>query len=235
MHRLWSRFTTSTTGAPTSLTSLTWGLLFQVADLHRGCPAPPVRKVGMGGNQPYSQVRVPFNGLSRCTFRRMSRVSGHTVLQISSSFLAPWLLPVCGQHLCWFQGPITHGASWRLIHLYMLFLMPKSQVSPPLAVQEIPFFFTLQNSSHVVSYVILKAAYGEVSAATHSKSHRCLRLWLMPPSHQQKLQWLKLLRYVPLLLPPCKTRGTNQVLLPFSLCFMLLSAINLPFYDPQVT
>lgn len=32
-----------------------------------------------------------------------------------------------------------------------------------------------------------------------------------------------------------ETRGTNQVLLPFSLCFMLLSAINLPFYDPQVT
>lgn len=39
------------------------------------------------------------------------------VLQISSSFLAPWLLPVCGQHLCWFQGLVTYGVSSIPIHL----------------------------------------------------------------------------------------------------------------------
>lgn len=63
---------------------------------------------------------------------------------------------------------VRHG-DWSTFTRCFLTPKPKSQVSPLLAVQEIPFFFTLQNSSHVVSYVILKAAYGEVSTATHSK------------------------------------------------------------------
>lgn len=37
------------------------------------------------------------------------------------------------------------------------------------------------------------------------QTHKCLRLWLMP-SHQQKLQWLRLLRYVLLLLPLSERR-----------------------------
>lgn len=40
----------------------------------------------------------------------------------------------------------------------------------PSPVQEIPFFFTLQNSSHVVSCVILKVAYGEVSSAASAEA-----------------------------------------------------------------
>ncbi|CAN9506471.1 unnamed protein product [Ophioblennius macclurei] len=52
---------------------------------------------------------------------------------------------------------------------------------------DIPFFFTLQNSSYVVSYFILKVL------------------------HRERTQWLKLI----------------------SISIMLLSAINLPFYDPQ--
>lgn len=32
-----------------------------------------------------------------------------------------------------------------------------------------------------------------------------------------------------------EARSSNQGLFPFSLCFMLLSAINLAFHDPQVT
>lgn len=53
-----------------------------------------------------------------------------------------------------------------------------------LSVQDIPFFFTLQNSSHVVSYIILKVVQREVSACTtcctwlcaiHSVLHRLIR------------------------------------------------------------
>ncbi|XP_028288569.1 transmembrane protein 241 [Parambassis ranga] len=52
---------------------------------------------------------------------------------------------------------------------------------------DIPFFFTLQNSSHVVSFIIAKVV------------------------HREKAQWLKFV----------------------SISLMLLSAINLPLYDPQ--
>lgn len=52
---------------------------------------------------------------------------------------------------------------------------------------DIPFFFTLQNSSHVVSYIIPKIV------------------------HRERLQWLKLI----------------------SVCLMLISAVNLPYCDPQ--
>lgn len=52
---------------------------------------------------------------------------------------------------------------------------------------DIPFFFTLQNSSHVVSYIILKVV------------------------HRERMQWLKLI----------------------SVCLMLISAVNLPYCDPQ--
>ncbi|XP_056290477.1 transmembrane protein 241 [Pseudoliparis swirei] len=59
--------------------------------------------------------------------------------------------------------------------------------SRALSRMDIPFFFTLQNSSHVVSYIILKVV------------------------NREKTQWLKII----------------------SICLMLLSAIILPFHDPQ--
>ncbi|XP_034416240.1 transmembrane protein 241 isoform X2 [Cyclopterus lumpus] len=59
--------------------------------------------------------------------------------------------------------------------------------SRALSLIDIPLFFTLQNSSHVVSYIILKVV------------------------NREKTRWLKII----------------------SICFMLLSAIILPFHDPR--
>ncbi|MEQ2224704.1 hypothetical protein ILYODFUR_010210 [Ilyodon furcidens] len=47
-----------------------------------------------------------------------------------------------------------------MLHILWLF------TTPPLPAQDIPFFFTLQNSSHVVSCMIICAFHREVSAFT---------------------------------------------------------------------
>eukprot|EP00066_Takifugu_rubripes_P026771 XP_011616037.1 PREDICTED: transmembrane protein 241 isoform X1 [Takifugu rubripes] len=112
-----------------------------------------------------------------------------TLFQGWQTFIGAVLLLLSGK-LGWVEiSRIPRSAALSWLPGSFLFVGNIYAGSRALSRMEIPFFFTLQNSSHVVSDVILKAAYGE------------------------KLQWLRLL----------------------SLCLMLLSAINLPFYDPQVT
>ncbi|KAM8823426.1 UDP-N-acetylglucosamine transporter TMEM241 homolog [Spinachia spinachia] len=77
--------------------------------------------------------------------------------------------------------------------------------SRALSLVDIPFFFTLQNSSHVVSYVLLKVVKREVSKEMHKSNTKCSL------SHDFMLKCVS----------SC------------SICFMLLSAINLPIHDPQ--
>ncbi|XP_011616038.1 transmembrane protein 241 isoform X2 [Takifugu rubripes] len=110
-----------------------------------------------------------------------------TLFQGWQTFIGAVLLLLSGK-LGWVEiSRIPRSAALSWLPGSFLFVGNIYAGSRALSRMEIPFFFTLQNSSHVVSDVILKAAYGE------------------------KLQWLRLL----------------------SLCLMLLSAINLPFYDPQ--
>ncbi|XP_074549041.1 UDP-N-acetylglucosamine transporter TMEM241 homolog [Halichoeres trimaculatus] len=82
---------------------------------------------------------------------------------------------------------ITRSAALSWLPASLLFVGNIYAGSRALSRIDIPFFFTLQNSSHVVSFIILKVFHKE-------KKHR-----------------LKLI----------------------SVCLMLLSAINLPHYDPQ--
>ncbi|XP_056868229.1 transmembrane protein 241 isoform X4 [Takifugu flavidus] len=110
-----------------------------------------------------------------------------TLFQGWQTFIGAVLLLLSGK-LGWVEiSRIPRSAALSWLPGSFLFVGNIYAGSRALSRMEIPFFFTLQNSSHVVSDAILKAAYGE------------------------KLQWLRLL----------------------SLCLMLLSAINLPFYDPQ--
>ncbi|XP_039983429.1 uncharacterized protein LOC120790148 isoform X13 [Xiphias gladius] len=53
-----------------------------MADVRRGRPAPALRKAGVGGAEPHQQVR--------------------------GAALDPSLPPVCGEHICRFQGLVSH-------------------------------------------------------------------------------------------------------------------------------
>ncbi|XP_071341933.1 UDP-N-acetylglucosamine transporter TMEM241 homolog isoform X2 [Trachinotus anak] len=83
---------------------------------------------------------------------------------------------------------ITRSAALPWLPVSLLFVGNIYAGSRALSCIDIPYFFTLQNSSHVVSYIILRVFHRE-----------------------QKMQRLKFV----------------------SVCLMLLSAINLPLFDPQ--
>ncbi|XP_070784541.1 UDP-N-acetylglucosamine transporter TMEM241 homolog [Enoplosus armatus] len=110
-----------------------------------------------------------------------------TLFQGWQTFIGAVLLLLSGK-LGWVEmSRITRSAALSWLPGSLLFVGNIYAGSRALSRIDIPFFFTLQNSSHVVSFIIVKAV------------------------HREKAQWLKLI----------------------SICFMLLSAINLPLYDPQ--
>ncbi|XP_071757052.1 UDP-N-acetylglucosamine transporter TMEM241 homolog [Centroberyx gerrardi] len=110
-----------------------------------------------------------------------------TLFQGWQTFIGAFLLLLSGK-LGWVEmSRITRSAALSWLPGSLLFVGNIYAGSRALSRMDIPFFFTLQNSSHVVSYVILKVV------------------------HREKMQWLKLL----------------------SVSVMLVSAINLPLYDPQ--
>ncbi|CAI5673729.1 transmembrane protein 241 isoform X1 [Oreochromis niloticus] len=112
-----------------------------------------------------------------------------TLFQGWQTFIGAILLIVSGK-LGWVEiNRITRSAALSWFPGSLLFVGNIYAGSRALSRLDIPFFFTLQNCSHAVSYMIFKVIRRE-----------------------QKTQWLKFI----------------------SLCLMLLSAINLPFYDPQV-
>lgn len=82
---------------------------------------------------------------------------------------------------------ITKSAALYWLPGCLLFVGNIYAGSRALSRMDIPLFFTLQNSSHAVSFIIVKTV------------------------HRQRVQWLKII----------------------SICLMSLSAINLPFQDPQ--
>lgn len=111
-----------------------------------------------------------------------------TLFQGWQTFIGAILLLLSGK-LGWVEmSRITRSAALSWLPGSLLFVGNIYAGSRSLSRIEIPFYFTLQNSSHVVSYIILKVI------------------------HREKAQWLKFI----------------------SLCLMLLSAINLPLFDPQV-
>lgn len=112
----------------------------------------------------------------------------YVVGQVSGSFLAPWLRPLCGKHICRLQGLIAYSTShnlytFKLVYLQCSALTVSNSLVFFLFLQDIPVFFTLQNSSHVVSYVLLKVVKREVSTAcslyanihTHTYTHTCIQ------------------------------------------------------------
>ncbi|XP_070709272.1 UDP-N-acetylglucosamine transporter TMEM241 homolog [Pempheris klunzingeri] len=110
-----------------------------------------------------------------------------TLFQGWQTFIGAVLLLLSGK-LGWVEmSRITRSAALSWLPGSLLFVGNIYAGSRALSRIEIPFFFTLQNSSHVVSYIISRVI------------------------HREKVQWLKF----------------------FSICLMLLSAINLPLYDPQ--
>ncbi|XP_077592688.1 UDP-N-acetylglucosamine transporter TMEM241 homolog [Stigmatopora nigra] len=110
-----------------------------------------------------------------------------TLFQGWQTFIGALLLLLFGK-LGWVEiSRISRSAAFAWLPGSLLFVGNIYAGSRALSRLEIPFFFTLQNSSHVVSYVILKAV------------------------HREKIEWVKFI----------------------SICLMLISAINLPAYDPQ--
>ncbi|XP_051910541.1 transmembrane protein 241 [Hippocampus zosterae] len=110
-----------------------------------------------------------------------------TLFQGWQTFIGALLLLLSGK-LGWVEmSRISRSAAFAWFPGSLLFVGNIYAGSRALSRLEIPFFFTLQNSSHVVSYVISKAV------------------------HREKIEWLKFI----------------------SVCLMLISAINLPAYDPQ--
>lgn len=107
--------------------------------------------------------------------------------QISSSILASRLPPVCRKHIRRFQSFIAHSTSYNTFiclfsYTNCFFNIANCCLAQQtgdwldllvffLFVQDIPFFFTLQNTSHVVSYIILKAVHREVSASVNIYSY----------------------------------------------------------------
>ncbi|XP_023152676.1 transmembrane protein 241 isoform X1 [Amphiprion ocellaris] len=111
-----------------------------------------------------------------------------TLFQGWQTFIGAVLLLLSGK-LGWVEmSRITRSAALSWLPGSCLFVGNIYAGSRALSRIDIPFFFTLQNSSHVVSYIIVKAVRRE-----------------------KKTQWPKLI----------------------SICLMLLSAVNLPWYDPQ--
>uniref|UniRef100_A0A3Q2E2V5 Transmembrane protein 241 n=1 Tax=Cyprinodon variegatus TaxID=28743 RepID=A0A3Q2E2V5_CYPVA len=112
-----------------------------------------------------------------------------TLFQGWQTFIGAVLLLLSGK-LGWVElNPIPRAAALSWLPGSLLFVGNIYAGSRALSRIDIPFFFTLQNSSHVVSYIIACAF------------------------HREKKQWLKVI----------------------SLFLLLLSAVNLPLYDPQVT
>ncbi|XP_019130367.1 transmembrane protein 241 [Larimichthys crocea] len=110
-----------------------------------------------------------------------------TLFQGWQTFIGAVLLLLSGK-LGWVEmSRITRSAALSWLPGSLLFVGNIYAGSRALSHIDIPFFFTLQNTSHVVSYIILKAV------------------------HREKTQWMKLT----------------------GLCLMLISAVNLPRYDPQ--
>lgn len=138
-----------------------------MADIDRRGPASALREAGMGGNESHQQVHplcIGFNcRMGDICFMCFCFVT----LQLCSYFLASRLAPICGKHICWFQGLIAtskcHDDLFQLQKQSGWFLLTALM---SLSVQDIPFFFTLQNSSHVVSFTIAKVVHREVSAFT---------------------------------------------------------------------
>ncbi|KAK5898308.1 hypothetical protein CgunFtcFv8_015738 [Champsocephalus gunnari] len=110
-----------------------------------------------------------------------------TLFQGWQTFVGALLLLLSGKFGWVEMSRITRSAALSCLPGSLLFVGNIYAGSRALSRIDIPFFFTLQNSSHVFSYIILKVV------------------------HREKTQWLKFV----------------------SICFMLLSAINLPMYDPQ--
>ncbi|XP_040023212.2 UDP-N-acetylglucosamine transporter TMEM241 homolog [Gasterosteus aculeatus] len=110
-----------------------------------------------------------------------------TLFQGWQTFIGAALLLLCGRFGWVEMSRISRSAALSWLPGSVLFVGNIYAGSRALSHIDIPVFFTLQNSSHVVSYVLLKVV------------------------KREKTQWLKLI----------------------SICFMLLSAINLPFHDPQ--
>lgn len=111
-----------------------------------------------------------------------------TLFQGWQTFIGAVLLLLSGKLGLVEMSRITRSAALSWLPGSCLFVGNIYAGSRALSRIDIPFFFTLQNSSHVVSYIIFKAVHRE-----------------------QKTQWSKLI----------------------SICLMLLSAVNLPLYDPQ--
>ncbi|XP_068604133.1 UDP-N-acetylglucosamine transporter TMEM241 homolog [Brachionichthys hirsutus] len=110
-----------------------------------------------------------------------------TLFQGWQTFIGAVLLLLSGK-LGWLEiSRVTRSAALYWLPGALLFVGNIYAGSRALSRIDIPYFFTLQNSSHVVSYIISTAVHGE------------------------KLQRLTFI----------------------SLCFMLISAIHLPLYDPQ--
>uniref|UniRef100_UPI0037E95573 UDP-N-acetylglucosamine transporter TMEM241 homolog n=1 Tax=Semicossyphus pulcher TaxID=241346 RepID=UPI0037E95573 len=110
-----------------------------------------------------------------------------TLFQGWQTFIGAVLLLLSGK-LGWVEmSRITRSAALSWLPGSLLFVGNIYAGSRALSRIDIPFFFTLQNSSHVVSFIIMKVV------------------------HREKVQRLKLV----------------------SMCLMLLSAINLPRWDPQ--
>ncbi|XP_068199669.1 UDP-N-acetylglucosamine transporter TMEM241 homolog [Antennarius striatus] len=110
-----------------------------------------------------------------------------TLFQGWQTFIGAVLLLLSGK-LGWLEmSRVTRSAALYWLPGSLLFVGNIYAGSKALSHIDIPYFFTLQNSSHVVSSVISTVV------------------------HREKVQRLTFI----------------------SLCFMLLSAINLPHYDPQ--
>ncbi|KAM3860310.1 UDP-N-acetylglucosamine transporter TMEM241 homolog [Diretmus argenteus] len=110
-----------------------------------------------------------------------------TLFQGWQTFVGALLLLLSGKFGWVEMNRITRSAALSWLPGSLLFVGNIYAGSRALSRLDIPCFFTLQNSSHVVSYVILKVV------------------------HREKMQWLKLI----------------------SVCVMLVSAFNLPRYDPR--
>ncbi|KAM8822616.1 UDP-N-acetylglucosamine transporter TMEM241 homolog isoform 2-T2 [Spinachia spinachia] len=110
-----------------------------------------------------------------------------TLFQGWQTFIGSVLLLLSGKFGWVEMSRISRSAALSWLPGSLLFVGNIYAGSRALSLIDIPFFFTIQNSSHVVSYVLLKVV------------------------KREKTQWLKLI----------------------SICFMLLSAINLPIHDPQ--
>ncbi|XP_053268216.1 transmembrane protein 241 isoform X2 [Pleuronectes platessa] len=123
--------------------------------------------------------------ISGCVFSLVFVVSYFTNKFVLS--VLKFTYPTLFQGWQTFIGALLLLLFWKLGWVEMSRITRYCSETQRIRNQEIPFFFTLQNSSHVVSYTILKVV------------------------RREKMRWMTFI----------------------SICLMLLSAINLPLYDPQ--